>query len=279
MTIATADLSRDHRDAGTLNHQITNAVVMYGGARAALVAAGRVSTWTGVAGDTPVGFWGDSKMTGDTSATPIVNGRVYAAGQIVNDCPVAGTLAGTIADHQKFVYATTDVTFTITRPAAPNRQPVGIIETYKTTTTADVYFFSRVEMLQMALAGSNVRTICLGQINTNITASGNLKTGIVMSGHGKILDTYAICTRGQTDADADVDANLEIGGTNVTGGVIELITADVLAEKKSGTAITAANEFHDGDLLDVEGVMNTAGTIDDPGEYDLYITVEYLPGL
>jgi len=279
MTIATADLSRDHRDAGTLNHQITNAVVMYGGARAALVAAGRVSTWTGVAGDTPVGFWGDSKMTGDTSATPIVNGRVYAAGQIVNDCPVAGTLAGTIADHQKFVYATTDVTFTITRPAAPNRTPVGIIETYKTTTTADVYFFSRVEMLQMALAGSNVRTICLGQINTNITASGNLKTGIVMSGHGKILDTYAICTRGQTDADADVDANLEIGGTNVTGGVIELITADVLAEKKSGTAITAANEFHDGDLLDVEGTMNTAGTIDDPGEYDLYITVEYLPGL
>lgn len=279
MTIATADLSRDHRDAGTLNHQITNAVVMYGGARAALVAAGRVSTWTGVAGDTPVGFWGDSEMTGDTSATPIVNGRVYAAGQIVNDCPVAGTLAGTIADHQKFVYATTDVTFTITRPAAPNRQPVGIIETYKTTTTADVYFFSRVEMLQMALAGSNVRTICLGAIGTGIQTAGNLLTGIVMSGHGKILDCYAICSNAIADADAHFDVNLEIGGTNVTGGVITIDYADVIADKKAGTAITAANEFHDGDLLDLEAASVTAGTATDTGSYNVYITVEYLPGL
>lgn len=279
MTIATADLSRDHRDAGTLNHQITNAVVMYGGARAALVAAGRVSTWTGVAGDTPIGFWGDSKMTGDTSVTPIVNGRVYAMGQIVNDCPVAGTLAGTVADHQKFVYATTDVTFTITRPSAPNRTPVGIIETYKTTTTADVYFFSRVEMLQMALAGSNIRTIPIACVGVGITGSGNLATGIKLSGHGKILETYAVCLIGPTDADVDIDANLEIGGTNVTGGVIELITADVAGDNKAGTAITAANEFHDGDLLDIEGVVNTAGTASDPGLYQVYITVEYLPGL
>jgi len=279
MTVATADLSRDHRDAGTLNHQITNAVVMYGGARAALVAAGRVSTWTGVAGDTPVGFWGDSKMTGDTSATPIVNGRVYAAGQIVNDCPVDGTLAGTIADHQKFVYATTDVTFTITRPAAPNRTPVGIIENFKTTTTADVYFFSRVEMLQMALAGSNVRTICLGAIGTGVQTAGNILTGIAMSGHGKILDCYAICSNAISDADTHFDVNLEIGGTNVTGGVITIDYADVIADKKAGTAITAANEFHDGDLLDLEAASVTAGTATDTGSYNVYITVEYLPGL
>ena len=72
-----------------------------------------------------------------------------------------------------------------------------------------------------------------------------------------------------------VDYNLEIGGTNVTGGVVTIADGDVQGDKKSGTAITGAAVFHEGDLIDVEAVVGTANT---GGRFDLFAKVIRKPG-
>lgn len=244
---------------------------------------GQGMPWSGVAGEFLCGRWNTGKTTGDLADTPTSTGSPTIDDEVIRNVVVAGLASSSFqADVLKFVYLGDDnigASLTLTRPAAPNRTPFGIVYRGISATACDVLRFGLRTRLMLDLLGTNVRTVFLGAIAANLTASGDLLTGIVMSGHGKILDTYAICVKGQTDADVDIDANLEIGGTDVTGGVIELVTADVTAAKKAGTAITAANEFHDGDLLDVEGVVNTAGAVDDPGEYNLYATIEYLPGL
>lgn len=282
------DTPRRASPTGGGNFQVVNGATAYLGAKLALctpthgtsASRGRVSGWTGVAGEFPIGWSATSKTVGDTSANPIPNVGVLAQDVVVDNLAVAGLASSDFqADNLKYVYATADGTFTLTRPSAPNRTPCGMVICGKTASVCDVLMFGAVTQAVIAACGSNIRTIPIACVGVGITGSGNLATGIKLSGHGKILETYAVCLIGPTDADVDIDANLEIGGTNVTGGVIELIAADVAGDNKAGTAITAANEFHDGDLLDIEGVVNTAGTASDPGLYQVYITVEYLPGL
>jgi len=79
-------------------------------------------------------------------------------------------------------------------------------------------------------------------------------------------------------AGADLDVNLEVDGTNLTGGVIEWVLADSNGDKKAGTAVTddGANLFHQGDLIDVEVAMNTASTA---GLMGIYAEVLAQPGL
>ena len=81
------------------------------------------------------------------------------------------------------------------------------------------------------------------------------------------------------DADADVDLKREIDGVNVTGGVLEWLFSDANAAKKAGTAITALGTFSDGALLDIEAVVNTASTANDPGAMNVYATILREPGL
>jgi hypothetical protein len=280
------DTPRASSPHGGGNFQIVNAAVMYAGAKAAIctpthgtaASRGRMKPWSGAAGEFNAGWYRQSKQAGDTSANPIVNGALMSDDCIVEALTVTG-LAGTNADHLAYVYASDDGTFTLTRPAAPNRTPVGVVWRYRTAAICDVFMFGFQTSLLLSALGGMVETICVGTIGVGIAGSADLLKGYKLSGHGKIIDTYAICVHSPTDADVDVDANLEIGGTNVTGGVIELVTADTVGLLKQGTAITAENEFHDGDALDVDGVVNTAGTAADPGVYNLYITVERLLGL
>ena len=82
------------------------------------------------------------------------------------------------------------------------------------------------------------------------------------------------------DADVDIDYNLEIETLNVTGGVIEFVTADLIGAKKAGTAITddGTNSGEEADLIDVEAVANTAGTAVD-GYMGIYAQVQTQLGL
>jgi hypothetical protein len=119
----------------------------------------------------------------------------------------------------------------------------------------------------------------LGAFGPYAAGSGNVATGILMPCHGRFLTVYGQVARIPTDADTSHSFNLEIGGTNVTGGVVTWLFSDALGAKLAGTDVTAANEFHSGDALDIEVVVNTAGTATDPGLMNLFATYETLPGL
>jgi len=284
-----------HPLGGTSNETIGNAKVVYQGSAIALYGPthgtsalrGLVGPWTGAAGEFLLGRSSSGPLTGN--ATEVITNvgaqmLVSIEDDVIESVVVAGLASSSFqADRLKYVYLGDDnigASLTLTQPAAPNDQPVGMIWKGISATKADVWMFGFKTRLLMSLQGAgSVSTVLLGSIGVGLTASGDLLTGITMGFHGKFLSVFAICVIGPTDADVDIDANLEIATVNVTGGVVELVTADVAGANKAGTAITATNEFHAGDAVDVEGVVNTAGTVSDPGLYNLYATVQRLPGL
>jgi hypothetical protein len=98
---------------------------------------------------------------------------------------------------------------------------------------------------------------------------------------GKITAFYAYCEGFDTGLVAGAQTcNLEIGTTNLTGGVLSLgygnadAAAD-LATKISSTAITANNEFEAGDTISMELIASGTGfTADQDGVFAIYIDIE-----
>lgn len=237
---------------------------------------GRLSNWTSAANQIPMGF-SSSRQTGDTSATPIVEGTLDMDGRIMKNLVVAG-LGGTFADNGRKVYATDDGTFTLTRPAAPTI-PVGFVSRFVSATNANVFFFSTEVLMAIALAGGEKKTLCLGSITAAMAATGYLLGAVTPAGYknmmqGAIVDVYAVNIRANTDADVSISVNLEINAVVVTGGVVTLAFGDALGAIKQGTAVTALNVLHEGDIIAAKGTVGTAGTATDVGTYNLYITVE-----
>lgn len=271
------------RDNVQLAIQAANTAIIFnqsrlaGGDRSHATAAsrGRAFPYTGADGEIPLGF-STSRQTGDTSATPIVEATADLSGRVHKNIAVTG-LAGTVADNLRKVYAITDDnTFTITKPST-NALPVGVISRFISATNADVYFFGFDALCAIALAGGGQSTLLIGIAN-GLESAGNHATAIVMSGHGRILSTFGIVYEPIADADATATFNLEIGGVDVTGGVITWATADALGDKKDGTAVTGNNVFHDGDTIDLECAAGTAGTAAD-GYMAVYAVVEWELGL
>ena len=281
-----ADTPRITSPADSTAAQVANTAVAYDGAFLAMGTAshgtsasrGRVFPWTGALGEMPIGFCYQGKKTGDTAATPPVATSIWTADTRVNSCPVTG-LAGTVADNAKWVYATADGTFTLTRPADPNGEPVGLTIQFQTSALCDVMFFGLGTKLAISAGGGTKKTWCLGALVNYRATSGNVSTGIVAPCHGRILSVYTQCVNINTDVDVSSTINLEIGGTNVTGGVVTLAFGDAAGAKQTGTDVTAANVFHAGDAIDIELTVGTAGTATDPGLYNLFVEYETLPGL
>jgi len=293
----TAAKIRRLSDAGRAQNHVQDTEVAYKGAFLALGASihgtagkvGRVYAYNDEAGAIYWGLMtsgggsgssqGADSVTGDaTDAASLDANKAASITDAMEIDAINVTGASATTDAGLLVYATDDDTLTLTRPTVGC--PIGfVLEWRGSGTSCRVQMFSVAQVMAIALGGSGKRTWCIGSVAPVLTASGNLLTGIVAPHGGVITDVYAICVRGPTDVDVDIDANLEIGGTNVTGGVVALVTADVAGDKKAGTAVTAANVFHEGDLIDVEGVVNTAGTITDPGLYNVYIEYTTLAGL
>jgi hypothetical protein len=243
---------------------------------------GRVYPWTNAAGNIPMGMFvpwytngTQPGITGNAGGTVVSGADATNAVRLIPVTGLAGTIAG---DRYKKVYATDDATFTLTRPSSPV-VPMGIIVQEYDTTSAFVYFLSMGEQFALAMSGGDSTDWHVATVRPYRSASGNVATGIVAPCAGKILSVYAECVAETTDADVDISVNFEIGGTNVTGGVITLLHSDAAGDKKSGTAVTAANIFHAGDAIDIEFTVNTAGTSTDEGLYNLHIVYERLIGL
>ena len=282
MALAT-DQVYDVTPAQLVNPEIVNTDRVFGGSyvmlgsfdHATVADRGRVQAWNDEEGAIPFCFSIKGDTTGDTTLADPPDSNLDIFPRIIKGLAVAA-LVGNITDVSRLVYATDDNTFTITRPALT--APLGIIVASVSAAAADVLFFGADTMMAMALAGQGLTTWHLGTISGNVSGSGNGATGIEAPHRGRILSVYGSIITNLNGGGADLDINLEIGGTNVTGGVIPWLLADAQGAKKAGSAVTddGNNLFHQGDLIDIEIAMNTAST---DGYMAVYANVLCEPGL
>jgi len=106
-------------------------------------------------------------------------------------------------------------------------------------------------------------------------ASADLITAMTPGFAGRILKMYAITKVVTTDADAEAAINLEIGTTDLTGGVLTIgdtadgdAAPDAVGKVIEATAITAANTFTATDTISMECVVTDAHS---DGEVDIVI--------
>lgn len=273
-----ADTARLTAKRSHIYPQVVNAAVIFAGGFCAIGNAdhgtaankGRSYPFSIAAGAIPVG-WAEAGVTGTGSSAN--KSQLLVEGRVIEQLAVTGVTA--ITDVGKWVYATDDGTFTLTRVAM--NIPIGIIVDWYSGTSCDVYMLSFGELLALQACGGVARTWLVG-VGTAGAATGNMATGIPAPCHGAIQSVFGVVIVEATDADVVQTINLEIGGTNVTGGVVTYQFDSAVGAKLAGTAVTAANVFHEGDLIDIETVATVAGTVADPGLVAIYCTYDILPG-
>lgn len=90
--------------------------------------------------------------------------------------------------------------------------------------------------------------------------NADILTGYVPGFAGKVLSVdFAVC-KAVTTGSKRADFNLEIGSTNLTGGVVSVTSAAATPAGAviAGTAVTAANTFSATDSLSIEAANVTA---------------------
>jgi hypothetical protein len=104
-------------------------------------------------------------------------------------------------------------------------------------------------------------------------ADGDILTSFIPGFAGSIEKVTFNPTVPVTTAAKASTLNLEIGTTNLTGGVLALTSANcaTLGTIVAGTAITAANVFTDSDTVSLEASSTTTFI---EGEGDLYILLK-----
>lgn len=286
MSALATDTPREVKGTHTYSFKIKNATQLYVGSFASIDSTGYLIPFAGAAGEklqgrvlptpdpTVSGSTGAS-LLGNTSATPVVEATVQLDGEILPKVSVTG--ATSIANIGAVVYLNSnDNDLTLTRPT--RGVAFGTIVRYWSSTTCDVLRFSKAEWDVIGLGGSGQELLYLGSLDCDTITTANQRTSIPMPFHGKFLSFFAMVDVAIAGSSGTADLNLEIDGTNVTGGVVTVSTAagGTKGTKLDGTAITALNEFNEGSLLDIEATLGTDMTA---GRVDLYATVARLPGI
>jgi hypothetical protein len=116
-------------------------------------------------------------------------------------------------------------------------------------------------------AGPGVSSVWIPLVLASMTTgAADLMTSWIPGHTGKILKMEFVTTTLGTGSGASQILNLEIGATDLTGGVLTLLLADTtpLGKVKAATAITALNEFTATDAISLEvaasGTVFTAGS-------------------
>lgn len=255
--------------------------LVIGGLLAINISTGKVEFMDDAANLLPIGIAvkqadGDNEnLTGDSGGTYKVISR---SGVVLKDCTVVG--ASAITDTFKLVYATDGQVMTLTKPSVG--LPIGFIKKWTSGTTCDVQLFSLEASFLQAQLGTT-KQICLGKLWSNAiegTSALDLMKWTAPFA-GKITGFYAYLEKFDAGLVAGAQTfNLEIGATNLTGGVLSLgyenaDGSDDLAVKVSSTAITANNEFDAGDEITMELVASGTGfTASQDGCFAIYIEVE-----
>lgn len=124
-------------------------------------------------------------------------------------------------------------------------------------------------------AGTGVTTVSIPiQLSAMTTAAADLVTNYTPGYAFKVLTVDFVTTKLGTGAGATQTLNLEIGSTNVTGGVVNptLASTDTLGELTAGTSVTAANTGTSADTLSVE--VAASGTVFTAGDGILLIKLQ-----
>lgn len=238
-----------------------------------------INSWDGIA----------DNLTGDGSTKKVVTrSGILLVGSDGNNDGVSVTGATAITDFGKLVYPSDGHTLTLTRPTCA--LPVGYVVKWISSTYCYVYLWgtSETEILSMfSSSPSGYFRKSWGFFPTNAiqgttAADIHLETSYE---HYKILSLHAIPTSYDNGLVAGAqDLNLEIGTTNVTGGVLSLAYTSFDATGDMGTvinatAITAENEVHIGDVVTLELVASGTGmTADMHGAFEVFSVCERLPG-
>lgn len=267
--------------------RVKNAVTIYNRSIASLLgpaaasANGYVVPFAGAAGEIPLGPKSGGKTLGNTSGTPIPETAIgfQPDAEILT---VAG-VANTIADVGCLVHATDDNTYTIAARAARTTPgcsgiAIGMIVRHSTTSgKALVQRFSAEGLLLLQLLNQR-RLWNLGSFDCDTITAANLRTGLLMPCAGNFVAVFAMVDVAITGSSGTALLNLEIDGTDVTGGVVTVSTAagGTKGTRLDGTDITAANRFREGSLLDIEAATVTDMTA---GRFDLYAVVDGILGV
>ncbi|RLD10054.1 MAG: hypothetical protein DRI56_03260 [Chloroflexota bacterium] len=227
-------------------------------------------------------------LTGDSSGTysATCRGGLLLGGGRYGGVSVTG--ASAITDAGKFVWATDGQTLTLTRQAG---SPVGIVLKWISGTYCHVYLFSLVESIlvsALSAAPSVYSVKSFGTFPTNAlqgTSAVTLWTETAYE-HYKFVSLHALPVAWDNAAVAgDQDLNLDIGGTDTTGGVLTLAYTDCdgaadMGTEIDATAITANNEVHVGDTVKLEMASGGTGfTADVAAAFHIYAVIERLPGV
>lgn len=212
--------------------------------------------------------------------------KANAVGGVIVYWSVTG--ASAVTDVSKYVYATDGQTLTLTQPTAGI--PAGVVVEHITGTYCWVYLFDYVEALQLSRAGlgTQYEVMDLGIVGSNTlggTSALTLLTLLASTSHYKFISFHAQPFSYDTGIIAGSQAlNLEIGGTDVTGGVLTLTyeycdAAADLGTNITATAITAENEVHQGDVVQIEMAASGTGfTAAKLGAFKLLAVIQRLPG-
>lgn len=104
--------------------------------------------------------------------------------------------------------------------------------------------------------------------------AGDVVTSFPLPGAGRIVGFRYVPGVVSTTAGDGMDLNLEIGTTNLTGGVLSLTSANTntMGVITSATAITGANTYAPGALLSIEGATGAGAFAEGSGT--LFVDLE-----
>lgn len=141
----------------------------------------------------------------------------------------------------------------IVTPVGPPITVTGLIPTALTDNTTGV-------ASNTLAAGVGRFTLSIPIVLASVAGAGDILTNYLLGFAFKILTVDCRVVTPATTVSRSFAINLEIGTTNLTGGVVSLTTANctTLGAAIAGTAVTAANTGTAADTLSVEAASVTA---------------------
>lgn len=255
-----ANANRTYGVVGINGLPVKASSVIYAGSAVGLTAGYARAL---VAGDPFKGFALAAQTGGATDGLVYVN--VQTEGLIS-----AAITSAAVTDVGSNVYMSDDGTFTLT-PGANSL--IGYVYRWESTGNVVVRFKASEESGGEVARTYSVITIPIAL--AGITAAGDVAT-FTPGFAGRVESVQFTIQTAVTTAAKAASLNLEIGSTNLTGGVVALTSANCTpaGATVAGTAVTAANVFTATDVLTVEAASVTAFV---EGSGSLLVTVSSEP--
>lgn len=279
---------RKTKPVATYSFDIRDAVELEVGDYVVIDASGTVTTLSDTYGVLPLGHvMGFEDLdtpsgadTGSSGGSPVPEVGVDLEERIGRSMTVTGVTG--IVDVGSPVYATGEQTYTLTETA--NIPAVGEVVRFVTGTSVDVLFYSHAQISAAFRGILQRRAVRLFTVhNTALEGTSAAVLGrFVSRAEGRIAALHvrpvgfdSLLTSGSQTL------NLDIAGTNLSGGVITITgslgdTITDLGTITDATTVTASNEFSEGQTISLElATGGTAMPVADTVSWEIWADIEY----